>query len=94
MSDKRALIFNAQDVYEIARNSGEEIVRKDVIVVRNNSSSRSSPSPATRRKSVVQQNSNIGGAGKAKPLAKGAWSKKQNDVKKQRGYDDFKRYES
>jgi hypothetical protein len=36
----------------------------------------------------------MGGAGKAKPLAKGAWSKKQNDVKKQRGYDDFKRYES
>jgi 16S rRNA (guanine527-N7)-methyltransferase len=87
MSDKRALLFNAQDVYEIARNSGEEIVRNDVVVVRNNSSS--------RRKSVEQSNTTGGGAtGKSKPLAKGAWSKKQNDVKKQRGYDDFKRYES
>ena len=26
--------------------------------------------------------------------AKGAWTKRQNDVKKQRGYDDFQRYES
>lgn len=103
MSDKRALLFNAQDVYEIARNSGEEIIRTDVVVVRNNSSSSSSsrnpppppPFTATRRKSKVQQNSNTGDAsGKAKPLAKGAWSKKQNDVKKQRGYNDFKRYES
>lgn len=28
-----------------------------------------------------------------KKLAKGEWSKKRNDVKKERGYDDFKRYE-
>ena len=28
-----------------------------------------------------------------KKLAKGEWSKKRNDVKKDRGYDDFKRYE-
>jgi len=94
MSDKRALIFHAQDVYEIARNSGEEVIRNDVVVVRNNSSSRSPP-PA-RRKSVEQSSNTTGGGatGKSKPLAKGAWSKKQNDVKKQRGYDDFKRYES
>ncbi|KAL9182264.1 hypothetical protein ACHAXT_012916 [Thalassiosira profunda] len=28
-----------------------------------------------------------------KKMAKGAWSKKQNDVKKERGYEDFQRYE-
>lgn len=94
MSDKRALIFDAQDVYLIARNSGEEVIRNDVVVVRNNSSSRSPP-PARRKR--LEQSSNTtgeGATGKSKPLAKGAWSKKQNDVKKQRGYDDFKRYES
>ena len=94
MSDKRALIFDAQDVYEIARNSGEEVIRNDVVVVRNNSSSRSPP-PARRKRVEQSSNTTGGGAtGKSKPLAKGAWSKKQNDVKKQRGYDDFKRYES
>ena len=38
-------------------------------------------------------NQNRGRVGKNKKLAKGAWSKKQNDVKKERGYDEFKRYE-
>jgi hypothetical protein len=38
---------------------------------------------------------NVGGGGRgANKPAKGAWSKRQNDVKKQRGYDDFQRYES
>ena len=31
--------------------------------------------------------------GPGKKLPKGEWSKKRNDVKKDRGYDDFKRYE-
>ena len=38
-------------------------------------------------------NQNRGRVGKNKKLAKGAWSRKQNDVKKERGYDEFKRYE-
>ncbi|KAL7527979.1 hypothetical protein ACHAXR_002215 [Thalassiosira sp. AJA248-18] len=75
-SDKRALIFHARDVEEIANESGE----KQKIV-------RSGP---VKTKNKNNNNGNRGG----KKLAKGAWSKKQNDVKKQRGYDDFQRYES
>ena len=79
-SDKRALIFNANDVEEIGVESGEKsrIVRS------------SGPSKKTKN-----NNSGRGGGrgGGGKKLAKGAWSKKQNDVKKDRGYDDFQRYE-
>ena len=74
ISDKRALIFNACNVEEIAMESDEKIVR------------RGSPS----KKKKANQNRSRGGKNK---LAKGAWSKKQNDVKKDRGYDEFKRYE-
>jgi len=72
-SDKRALIFNAVDVEEIAMESGE----KDRIV-------RSGPG-----KNKNKNKNKKGG----KKLAKGAWGKKENNVKKQRGYDDFQRYE-
>ena len=74
ISDKRALIFNACNVEEIAMESDEKIVRRG--------------SPSKKKKG----NQNRGRGGKNK-LAKGAWSRKQNDVKKERGYDDFKRYE-
>ena len=77
-SDKRALIFTAKDVEEIAVESGE----KDKIV-------RSGPgkkNSSSRRKNDV---SSVRG----KKVAKGAWQKKTNNVKKERGYDDFQRYE-
>jgi len=82
-SDKRALIFNAGDVEEIATQSGE----KDKIV---------RSAPPKKAKSVENQNNNNprAGGGGGRKMAKGAWSKKQNDVKKQRGYDDFQRFES
>jgi 16S rRNA (guanine527-N7)-methyltransferase len=35
----------------------------------------------------------IGEGGKGKKLAKGEWARKRNDVKKERGYEGFKRYE-
>ena len=76
-SDKRALIFTAKDVEEIAVESGE----KDKIV-------RSGPGKKNsgRRKNDVS-------SGRGKKVAKGAWQKKTNNVKKERGYDDFQRYE-
>lgn len=77
-SDKRGLIFSARDVETIATESGEKqkIVRTG---------------PGRRRKN---SNSNSGGGGGSggKKTAKGEWSKKRNDVKKDRGYDDFQRY--
>ena len=76
-SDKRALIFTAKDVEEIAVESGE----KEKIV-------RSGPGKknGSRRK-------NDASSGRGKKVAKGAWQKKTNNVKKERGYDDFQRYE-
>lgn len=76
-SDKRALIFTAHDVEEIAEESGEKhnIVRSGVSVKKKN------PNQGSRRNQGERP-------------AKGAWSKKTNDgEKKDRGYDDFKRYE-
>eukprot|EP00579_Thalassiosira_antarctica_P009663 CAMPEP_0201916788 /NCGR_PEP_ID=MMETSP0903-20130614/6351_1 /ASSEMBLY_ACC=CAM_ASM_000552 /TAXON_ID=420261 /ORGANISM="Thalassiosira antarctica, Strain CCMP982" /LENGTH=421 /DNA_ID=CAMNT_0048452711 /DNA_START=177 /DNA_END=1442 /DNA_ORIENTATION=+ len=74
-SDKRALIFHAKDVEEIATESGEKskIVRQGV------------PLGNTKK-----NGNNKGG----KKMAKGAWSKKENSVKKQRGYEDFQRFEA
>ena len=75
-SDKRALIFTAKDVEEIAVESGE---KKKIV--------RSGPGKnGSRRK-------NDASSGRGKKVAKGAWQKKTNNVKKERGYDDFQRYE-
>ncbi|KAL7553960.1 hypothetical protein ACHAWF_017918 [Thalassiosira exigua] len=73
-SDKRALIFDARDVEDIATESGE---KRRVV--------RSAPPKKSRPKD--------GGKGGRKKLARGEWGEKRNDVKKQRGYDDFQRYE-
>lgn len=43
-----------------------------------------------KKKNINKNAQNKGG----KKMAKGAWSKKQNDVKKDRGYDSFQRFES
>jgi 16S rRNA (guanine527-N7)-methyltransferase len=75
-SDKRALVFSAQSVREIAEESGEKF-----IIGRNGSGQ-------GRKKN---QDSPVRNQGRK--LAKGEWSQKRNDVKKVRGYEDFKRYE-
>eukprot|EP00804_Cyclotella_cryptica_P021491 CCRYP_005802-RA/>CCRYP_005802-RA protein AED:0.13 eAED:0.13 QI:0/0.5/0.33/1/0/0/3/195/364 len=75
-SDKRALVFSAQSVQEIAKESGEK-----VNIVRNGGGQGRQKNQGSPVKS------------EGKKLAKGEWSKKRNDVKKERGYDDFKRYE-
>ncbi|KAL7484552.1 hypothetical protein ACHAW6_010187 [Cyclotella cf. meneghiniana] len=75
-SDKRALVFNARSVREIAEESGE------MFILRKNGGGQA------RKKS---QGSPVRSQGRK--LAKGEWSHKRNDVKKERGYEDFKRYE-
>jgi len=77
-SDKRALIFMANDVEEIAVESGEV----DKIV-------RSAPA-GTGKKSKKKKNQQQQRTNK---VAKGAWQKRDNSVKKERGYDDFQRFE-
>ena len=76
-SDKRALIFLANDVETIAVESGEV----DKIV-------RSAPA-GTGRKSRAKKNRQQ----RTNKVAKGAWQKRDNSVKKERGYDDFQRFE-
>ena len=78
-SDKRGLIFTASDVEAIGLESGE----KQKIV-------RSGP-PGSSKKNKNKNNQRGSGG---KKMAKGAWSKKRNDIKKERGYDNFQRYES
>ena len=94
-TDKRALVFRARDVREIARESGEgkKVVKNSggsVGYSGRGGNGGGGGGGGGRRKS------NEGNSGKqgGKKLAKGAWSTKRNDVKKERGYDDFKRYES
>ena len=89
-SDKRALVFGHREVYEIARLSG----------VGGGGGGVSPPPPPPRGggekaggRGATRNVGGGGGRGANKP-AKGAWSKRQNDVKKQRGYDDFQRFES
>ena len=77
-SDKKALIFMANDVEEIAVESGE--VNKIV---------RSAPA-GTGKKSKQRRNRHQ----RTNKTAKGAWQKRDNSVKKDRGYDDFQRFES
>lgn len=77
-SDKRAVIFLANDVEDIAVESGEI----DKIV-------RHAP-PGTGKKSKKNKRQQQQGG---KKVAKGAWQKRDNSVKKERGYDDFQRFE-
>jgi len=77
-SDKRALIFMANDVEEIAVESGEvdKIVRH---------APAGTGKKSKKKKNQQQQRTN--------KVAKGAWQKRDNSVKKERGYDDFQRFE-
>lgn len=95
-SDKRALIFTARGVREIAKEFlGAKRAEDEMEQQRRN---------GRRRNPIVRKSSNTvgggrsgmaAGVGRSKKPARGAWSKKENDgVAKQRGYDDFQRYES
>ncbi len=76
------MIFLANDVEEIAVESGEI----DKIV-------RSAPPGMGRKNQKGSKTQQQQQQGKNK-VAKGAWQKRDNAVKKERGYDDFQRFES
>mmetsp|Transcript_1307 Transcript_1307/g.2896 ORF Transcript_1307/g.2896 Transcript_1307/m.2896 type:complete len:238 (+) Transcript_1307:1489-2202(+) len=87
-TDKRALVFLASDVREIAEESGE---LKKVVNAANKAGSASSS--ASGKKKSTKSNNNNAPKSVDKNKARGEWSQKRNDVKKDRGYDNFKRYE-
>ncbi|KAL3765619.1 hypothetical protein ACHAW5_008276 [Stephanodiscus triporus] len=108
-SDKRALVFGARDVIEIARLSGGGAEEGGGAARREGRGPATTP-PRPRRpfspgrgkglaerggrtRNVVGGDNVVGGGKNDKP-ARGAWSERRNDVKKQRGYDNFRRYES
>lgn len=114
ISDKRALVFSALGVRQIATEflgakRMDEETRKGQRsnVERNNSNNykstnngrvggRGGGGAGERRAGVGGERRGGAGAGvRRDKQARGAWSEKRNDgVAKQRGYDDFKRYES
>ena len=114
ISDKRALVFSALGVRQIATEflgakRMDEETRKGQRsnVARNNSNNykstnngrvggRGGGGAGERRAGVGGERRGGAGAGvRRDKQARGAWSEKRNDgVAKQRGYDDFKRYES
>ena len=105
-SDKRALIFSTQGVRDIAREFlGTKREEEDRMA--GNSRRRNSNNAPVRNNGSRNNNSMMmdgrggpdkrGGsaAGRSKKPARGAWSEKRNDgVAKQRGFDDFQRFES
>lgn len=85
-TDKRALVFHASDVREIAEESGE---LKKVV----NAANKAASSSASGKKKSTKSNNNNDQKSVGKKKARGEWSQKRNDIKKDRGYDNFKRYE-
>lgn len=105
-SDKRALVFTARGVREIAKEfmgaKRQEENEKMIMGTRRNNYG----SNINNRKKLVGGRGGVdkrggegerrrAGTGRNNKPARGAWSEKRNDgVAKQRGYDDFQRYES
>ena len=78
ISEKHILIFPSKHVLDIAAHSGEKKRIVGVPRIKSSTKSSSSSSNANRKTSSSQ----------------GAWKKRDNSIKKDRGYNDFKRYES
>ena len=70
LSDKRTLVLQANDVVQIAKESGE---KKQII-----------GKPKNKKKKVQRKNN----------TAKGHWAQKNNSTPKNRGYENFKRFET
>jgi len=83
-SDKRTLVLSSSAVTAIAKESGEVKRGK----VKQGTKSRSKPNK-NKNNSKKRMQDNDGNWNNSK----GAWSKKDNSEKKERGYSNFKRYE-
>jgi 16S rRNA (guanine527-N7)-methyltransferase len=80
-SDKRILVFPRRSVKKIAAASGEALRLSSKKGEASKSSSASKPSAAQNNKNKTK-----------KP--RGAWEKRESNDPKQRGYDNFQRYDS
>lgn len=77
-SDKRTLILSASDVVKVANESGETRPKRG-------------PGKNKKKSGSTGQKDKSNDEGEWN-RSKGGWAKKDNSVKKQRGYESFKRY--
>jgi 16S rRNA (guanine527-N7)-methyltransferase len=87
ISDKRVLVFSQQSVNYLAKNSGEKLrvpKRGSAAGVGSGKSGKSKNDAAGSRR---QRN-------KKKDAAKGQWAKRDSSTSKQRGYENFQRFDS
>jgi hypothetical protein len=82
VSDKRILMFPTKQVLEIAARSGE---KKRIIGV---------PKLKSKSKVTDKDKPTMSNRNRSASSSQGAWKKRDNSIKKDRGYEDFKRYES
>lgn len=78
ISDKRVLVFPQQAVDKLAKSSGEKL----------RGGTGAGKGTARKRHNKNNQRS------KGKSKARGQWDKRDSSAKKQRGYDDFQRFDS
>ncbi|OEU21162.1 S-adenosyl-L-methionine-dependent methyltransferase [Fragilariopsis cylindrus CCMP1102] len=87
ISDKRVLVFSQQSVNYLAKNSGEKLrvpKRGSAAGVGSGKSGKDKKDAAGSRR---QRN-------KKKDAAKGQWAKRDSSTSKQRGYENFQRFDS
>ena len=91
LSDKRLLVFSQKSVQDMAKASGNYRTIQQMEKSRNDNLNQNSKSKSKNK------NNQTNTTGRPKPKPKGAWDKKRRDNNhqpKQRGYDDFQRYQS
>jgi 16S rRNA (guanine527-N7)-methyltransferase len=84
VSDKRVLVFPQPAVHSLAVSSGEKLK-----VPRGSSSNGSSSGSSSRTNNNDRKNNN-----RRNEKAKGQWKTRDNSAPKQRGYDNFQRFDS
>ncbi|MGK3738992.1 MAG: 16S rRNA (guanine527-N7)-methyltransferase [Bacillariaceae sp.] len=87
ISDKRVLVFSQQSVDHLAKNSGEKLRVPTRGSAAGDGSGKSGKNKNDAAGSRRQRN-------KKKETAKGQWAKRDSSTSKQRGYDDFQRFDS
>lgn len=90
ISDKKVLVFPKQAVDLLAEVSGETLK----VPKRGGAGNGTSGVPRKNGGSKNNNNSKNKGRGKKKDNAKGQWTKRDSSTTKQRGYSNFKRFDS
>jgi 16S rRNA (guanine527-N7)-methyltransferase len=86
ISDKRVLVFSQQSVDYLAKNSGEKLR----VPTRGSAGDGSGKSVKNKKDAAGSRRQR----NKKKDTAKGQWAKRDSSTSKQRGYDDFQRFDS